>query len=172
MWRIIIYPQWKYETIEKKLKTLEEDGYRLSEVWFLYLFKFKKVQPGKARYIVTYTYLKEWGMIEYGYWLRRKLGAHSISAFPFSSTTFYRIKDESQDFPELFTFRNHYLRHVVKLRIGFSIVTAGWFCGILILASGILGRIIAACGFFSSVLYGLYCLVGICYLTSMKKHPD
>lgn len=172
MWRIIIYPQWKYETIESKLKTLEEDGYCLSEVWFLYLFKFKKVPPRKTRYIVIYTFLKEWGMIEYGYWLRRKLGANTISAHPFSSTTFYRITDECQDLPDLFTFRNRYLRHVVKLRFGFSIVAAGWFCGILILASGILGRIIAACGVISSVLYGLYCLVGIYYLTSMKEPPD
>lgn len=166
MWRFIYYPQWKYETIEKKLKMLEEQGYRLEKVWLLYFFNFKKVRPRKTRYIFTYTFVKEWGMIECGYWLRRQFGANTIPAYLCSSTIIYRITDEHQDLPVIYAFRNQYLRHVMKLKIGYSIAIAAWFGVIFALTASKTGRVIASCGSIASFMHGMYCLAGFIYLKS------
>lgn len=57
MKKIIWFPIWKIDELEKRLSEYEENGYRVSEVKYSYFYSFKEVVPQKIDYYVSYTAL-------------------------------------------------------------------------------------------------------------------
>ena len=57
--------QWQYEKVEAFLAKMEENGYRLERISFLYFFTFVKKPPARVRYVFYYTLLKDYDMFDY-----------------------------------------------------------------------------------------------------------
>ena len=116
MWKVILYPIWKYEYVEKKLSEYEKDGLRLQKVFFCYLFYFCPSNPKETVYFFSYTLPKEWGMLEASYELSRYYGANIVNA-KFSGIDIYRMINRGQNLAEFYQVRDFYLKHVLKVKL-------------------------------------------------------
>lgn len=114
MKKIIYYPLWKIEKLEKKLNDLEVAGWRLKSVQYSLVFNFEKSKSKCANYIITYNLAKDNtpSMFEYERILLSKYSANKI----FSKGTgynFFRITGEKREFESLKNYRNNYIKHVL-----------------------------------------------------------
>ena len=120
MWKVILYPQWKYDHVEKLLTEYEKRGLRLQRVVFCYLFQFVPSTPKETIYLFSYTFVKEWGMLQASYELRRYHGANRIHVQGSGGIEIYRMINQGHDFDEFYQFRYAYLKHVLKVKSFFS----------------------------------------------------
>lgn len=129
MWKFIWFPLWRYELIERKLEELEQRGLRVETVCLFWLFKFKVSEPKTVRYIFTYTFPKDWGMIDLDINLKRYYRANPIKSRCLFSWNLYRITDITQEV-EVGLFRRKYIQGVLlkKAMLSFSGVVFGLAC--------------------------------------------
>lgn len=116
MWRFRFYSQWNYEKVEAWLGQMEENGWRLAEVRANYFFRFQKAAPSNAKYIFTYTFLKEYGMIDCEQQLKREFSANAVAG-RFCAASVYRICKGERDLSGVITFRRNYLKHVLRKKL-------------------------------------------------------
>ena len=93
MLKVFIYPQWRYDLLEQFLERMELSGYRVSSVSFIYLFRFQSAPPRKVRYLYSYTFIKEYGLLDLEYKMRKDHHANEIASSFFFPTTILRITD-------------------------------------------------------------------------------
>lgn len=62
MRKLIWFPIWKIDELENKLSEYEEEGYRVSEIKYSYFYYFKKVEPKKTNYYISYVMTRDESM--------------------------------------------------------------------------------------------------------------
>lgn len=122
--KIIYYPLWKIEKLEKRLRIMELCGWRLSCVKYNVFFVFEKGKPRDAEYIVTYNIARDWhpNMYEYEHQLLSKHSANRISS-RFTTINLFRITGTNRNFDELVRFRKKYIKRALFQKM----IIASWF---------------------------------------------
>ncbi len=114
MIRFFFYPQWNYRKAEVWLEQMENNGYRLVDVYFFWWFRFVKSSPKQTRYLFTYNFLKETYMMDIEHALKdAKYRAQCIAPNRLFSVTIFRILNVEADLTEIESLRQKYLKHVV-----------------------------------------------------------
>ena len=114
MKKIIYFPLWNIETIEKQLHDYELNGWRLNNVQYSYIFDFVKSKPKSTNYIITYSMAKDYttGMYEYDRMLLNDYHANKIPN-RFTCYNFYRITEQNRDLSDLKKYRRKYFKHTL-----------------------------------------------------------
>lgn len=122
--KIIYYPLWEIEKLEKRLRQMELCGWRLNCVKYNVFFEFEKSKSRDAEYIVTYNITRDWhpDMYEYEHQLLSKYSANRISS-KFTTRNFFRITGTNRNFDELVWFRKQYIKRALFQKM----IIASWF---------------------------------------------
>lgn len=169
VWMFIFFPLWKYDMIEQKLEQLEQNGLRLEKACFFWFFKFVKSAPREVRYIFTYTFLKEWGMIECNYLLQRQYRANKINTGCFFLPDIFRITDVDCPISEIIAFRKVYFKHVIEQKIIVSLMMVFFFgvCAVSLCDSDLVWLYILICLLLIiSIVIMVYYLFGMVFITT------
>ena len=178
MKRFIFFPIWKYRDLETRLQLFEEQGWRLENIRFSYLFVFKKSMPKKVDYVFYHRMAKDgrWDlsqkMIEYALSM---LSEHNATKISTKSTFYevYRITANDSDLSEYKTFRSEYLNHVLLQYLIISsfspIVGLGIFLAGLFQHIPLWGMILSGIYLLFSLLAFSYCLFGYIRHKSLVK---
>lgn len=161
MWKFYYYPQWRFDLLEQYLDYMEANGYRLVYVSFLYFFKFQKSNPRKVHYLYSYSFLKESGMIDQDYQMRKKYNAMEIHSSFFFPTKVLRITTIPAPIEEFDEFRKKYLLHVLLQKLIFVLLFGVGILGGLFNHSGCTVMIIAL---FVWLGFLFYYLIGMGYM--------
>ncbi|MGN0487554.1 MAG: hypothetical protein ACI4GB_10025 [Acutalibacteraceae bacterium] len=135
MKKILFYPLWKVDGLEKKLHDYELEGWRVKSVSYSYIFEFIKAKPKNTDYIVTYDMARDRTACMYEY-EQRLLVEHSANIVEtrFTGYDLFRITGENRDYGKLKNYRKAYFKHVLLqyMLIAFVVLVLGL---LLILAS-------------------------------------
>ena len=109
------YPYWKADKLDEWLADNEARGLRLDHVSYFGRYVFRTVRPKEVVYYATFADLKETGMMDVGFHIKKELKADEIKAGSAALylQSIFRISkplDESMRI-ELDIQRNSYLRH-------------------------------------------------------------
>lgn len=120
MYKIFLYHQWQYEKAENYLEKMEADGYRLLDVHFSFLFRFKKATPRRTKYVFLYHYIKDYDLSHYSVkeYLCGSCKAIQVCGSKYFEPEVYRITLPDVDLKPILRFRNRYLKRVFLIKIG------------------------------------------------------
>ena len=65
MKRIILFPIWKVDELEKKLCEFEKKGYRVTNIKYSYIFLFNEVKANESDYFISYAAYRDESMIAF-----------------------------------------------------------------------------------------------------------
>lgn len=119
MYRIFFYHQWQYEKAERYLEQMEMKGYRLQNIRFSFLFRFKKTVPKETKYIFLYHYMKDYNSDHYAAqeYLCRYCNAIEVCGKRHFEPEVYRTTMAEADIGEILHFRDKYLKRAFKIKI-------------------------------------------------------
>lgn len=114
MKKIMYYPLWEIDKLEKNLNRFELDGWRLNGVRFSCIFEFSKGQPKNTDYIVTYNMPKDGTQCMYQY-EQELLSNHKAIKIQSKHTGYsiFRITGKNRNFDFLRIYRKKYFKHVL-----------------------------------------------------------
>lgn len=140
MYRIFLYHQWQYEKAERYLEKMETDGYRLQDIRFSFLFRFKKAVPKKTKYVFLYHYMRDENLDYYTAqeYLCRSCNAIQICGKQHFEPEVYRTTVTEADIAKILRFRDRYLKRAFRIKIGTALFFALPFA--LLVASGEFSR--------------------------------
>ncbi len=119
MWKLLIYPQWRYAEAEKFLADMESKGYRLETVKCSFFFKFKKTVPKKTKYVYLYHYMKDGNEKHFDakHYLLGACGGTQVCGKRWFEPTVFRVTDIDTDISEVIKFRDSYLKRAFLLNV-------------------------------------------------------
>ena len=109
MKKIILFPLWKIEDLERYLESMEEKGYRLEKTKYSHFFYFKKSTPKQMRYFLSCKSFRGQSMGHCDYALVSKHSASQIKS-SMCFYTIYRTKDSREDLSLLYEARLDYIK--------------------------------------------------------------
>lgn len=126
MHRIFFYHQWQYEKAERYLEQMEMKGYRLENIRFSFLFRFKKAVPKQTKYIFLYHYMKDYNTDHYDAqnYLCRYCNANQICGKRHFEPEVYRTTMAEAEIGEILRFRDRYLKRAFRIKIGTAMLFA------------------------------------------------
>lgn len=74
----IFFPIWDMEKMETKLEEMEQQGWRLDDLFGMHGFEFTSAQPKQTQYILTYQITRGPWMYDLEYEIKSKLNANII----------------------------------------------------------------------------------------------
>lgn len=132
MKKIFLYPLWNGERLEKFLKRMEADGFRLCAVSWYFLFEFNKTIPQSVQYFFSYSFLKENEMRLWEHELRHDYGADIIPIAHSGGVCIHRIADIGADISRFVCFRkNYFKRTILKKFLAVVFLVLGNICCLL-----------------------------------------
>ena len=146
MRKFFFYFIWKSDKLETFLNEMEEKGFRLDHVSFRYFFSFKRAKPKSVRYVDAYTFMKDCGMMQYSYDIRRNNAADIVPVYHSGLMQIHRVPDRQADLSDFETGRNRYMRGVLLQKIVFLLfILMGAVCAFLKSDQTAWGFLLPAC---------------------------
>ena len=112
-------PYWRADELDEWLAAREAVGWRLERVGFFRRFVFREAKPRDVAYYVTFSFPKEFRMLDVRYWITRTMKADVVNMVTFASYWSECCRITSPLNPEqkyeLFYQKNNYLRHLSRM---------------------------------------------------------
>lgn len=114
MKKVLLYPLWRVDELENKLRQFELAGWRVKRITLSCVYEFAKAKSQDSDYIVTYDMAKDFrpDMYEYEQKLLSDYSANIIAS-RFPGYNVYRITGENREFNDLKNYRRSYFKHVL-----------------------------------------------------------
>lgn len=116
MWTVRFFPIWNLAKLEEWLINMEGKGLRLDRFSLSLFFHFTASKPKTVNYVVLYSFIKEWGMIDVAMRLKSQHSAIPVGN-PFGCVSIYRICDLSFCLHSIEKTRLHYIQHVILQKL-------------------------------------------------------
>lgn len=116
MWKFIFYSRLNLDAAEKKLRILEQSGYRTDRVLMRYWFHFKEGSTKQTDYFFTMSFPKEYGMSIVCDKLKKEYNAVEIDCkwMGVVSWTLWRATTPLDDRKMIEELRGSYLIHIIN----------------------------------------------------------
>lgn len=115
MKKIMFFPLWKIESVEKYLQNMEANGYRLEKIKHSYFFYFKESTPKQMCYFLSCKSFWGKGTGSCDYALESEHKAHAVES-KMSFYTMYRTKDSKENLSFLYGARLDYIKSILLER--------------------------------------------------------
>lgn len=114
MRKIIPFPVWRIEELEKKLEEYEEKGYRVKKARCLFLFEFEKTTPKRTDCFIPYSVSKNFD----GY---KNMVRGSRADSRFCNFAVIRTGEDKEKLSFIRSARMDYVKSVIRTRMFFAL---------------------------------------------------
>ena len=114
MKKIITFPVWRIEELEKKLERYEEKGYIVRKTRCLFLFDFEKTTPKRINYFIPYSVSKTFDGC-------KNMVKGSRADSKFCNFTVIRTGVDKEKLSLIRGVRMDYVKSVIKTRMFFAL---------------------------------------------------
>lgn len=114
MKKIIPFPVWRIEELEKKLEEYEEKGYRVKKTRCLFLFDFEKTTPKRTDCFIPYSVSKNFDG-------HKNMIRGSKADSRFCNFTVIRTGEDKEKLSFIRSARMDYVKSVIRTRMFFAL---------------------------------------------------
>ena len=120
-WKFCFYPVWNFLKAERFLSDMERNGFYLEKRVLCYFFKFRKISPKNANYILVHSPVGEkMSSYDLEQGLKKDFSANVVIDAQFESPRIYRVCDTDKDLLSVKGERDRILQRECISKIGFS----------------------------------------------------
>ena len=117
MKRIILFPIWNVDELEKKLCEFEKKGYRVTNIKYSYIFLFNEVKANESDYFISYAAYRDESMIA----CERYVNGNKVQT-NLSYYSLYRIDGNKDIIQFIRGARMDYIKAVIRTKLLFFFV--------------------------------------------------
>lgn len=117
MKRVILFPIWKVDELEKKLCEFEKKGYRVTNIKYSYIFWFNEVMAKETDYFISYAAYRDESMIACERYVNGSKVQTSLSYY-----SLYRIDGNKDIIQFIRGARMDYIKAVIRTKLLFFFI--------------------------------------------------